>query len=388
MKDRLSPMNLRYLLPLPAIVLLTNFAIEAPAEEKHTTKTPPPITHVTIEPATEQTPRSDTASVAALRDGRLMVVYHKYESGKHAGRDHGTCRIWSKTSNDDGKSWKEPRMLADVAEGDMNVQAPALLRLKSGRLLLVCLRAHKSGGSSTMCLFSSDDDGKTFAAMKPIWKRSKGQLLQGGTSCLMELKSGRLLLPFHGGTGNQWSQKNSAWCMISDDKGKSWQRSAAIDLPKRGAMEASVAEMDDGLLLMSLRTQLGGPFICRSTDGGKTWSKPTFSGLEGGESGTCLRRIPGTNNVVLFFNNSKYNQKHHHYGERTPLTAAVSSDAGKSWRIIGNVAADPTSEYTNLDCLFKPNGDAILTYMHAKPAWNRKQIHLKAALIDSQWLGK
>ncbi|MDG1897836.1 MAG: hypothetical protein P8J37_23295, partial [Fuerstiella sp.] len=32
------------------------------------------------------------------------------------------------------------------------------------------------------------------------------QLLQGGTSSLLELKSGRLVLPFHGGTGNQWKQ--------------------------------------------------------------------------------------------------------------------------------------------------------------------------------------
>ncbi len=378
----------RHLLAASAVVLLSVSGVnESRAQQKNTPQTSPPITHVVIEPATDETPRSDTASIAGLSDGRLIVVWNKFESGEHAGGDHGICRIWSKTSDDGGKSWKEPRMLVDMAEGDMNVQAPALLKLKSGPLMLICLRAHQSGASSTMCLFSSDDDGKSFAALKPIWKRSKGQLLQGGTSCLMELNSGRLLLPFHGGDGNQWSQKNSAWCMLSDDKGKTWQRSATIDLPKRGAMEASVVELDDGLLLMTLRTQLGGPYISRSTDGGKTWSKPAFSGLEGGESGTCLRRIPGTSDVVLFFNNSKYNEKHHHYGERTPLTAAVSSDAGKSWRIIGNLTDDPEAEYTNLDCFFKPDGNAILTYMYAKPAWNRKQIHLKAALIDREWFG-
>ncbi|NLS91559.1 MAG: exo-alpha-sialidase [Planctomycetaceae bacterium] len=46
--------------------------------------------------------------------------------------------------------------------------------------------------------------------------------------------------------------------MMSDDQGRTWHRSAdTIVLPKRGAMEASIAELADGELVMSLRTQLG-----------------------------------------------------------------------------------------------------------------------------------
>jgi len=353
----------------------------------------PLIRHVIIEPATAQRPRSDTASVTELSDGRLMVVYHIYEGGKLSGRDHGICRIWSKISKDGGYTWQEPRMLIDMEPGDWNVQAPAILRLKSGRLLLNCKRAHKGksavgkGGcsSSTMCIFYSDDEGKNFSELNPVWKRSRGQLLQGGTSSLVELGSGRILLPIHGGSGDQFSQKNSAWCYASDDKGKTWQRSAPIDLPKRGAMEASVAELDDGTLLMSLRTQLGGPYLSRSTDKGMTWSKPVWSRLESPESGTCLRRIPGSKNLVLFFNNGKFDKKHHHFGDRTPLTAAISSDNGHTWQIIGNLADDPQVEYTNLDCFFTSKGDAIVTYMHGTPPWNRDRISLKAAIISKDW---
>lgn len=343
------------------------------------------IHHVVIEHASEETPRSDTASVEQLSNDRLMVVYHKYEGGKRGGHDHGICRIWSKISADAGKIWHSPRLLIDVAAGDMNVQAPALLRTKAGELLLIALRAHREGNSSTMCLWKSIDESRTFQPCDPLWSRSEGQLLQGGTSSLLELQSGRLLLPFHGGTGNQWKQKNSAWCLLSNDHGERWTRSNPVDLPKRGAMEASIAQLDDGSLLMSLRTQLGGPYIARSTDEGQTWSEPKFSGLEGGESGTCLRRLPESNDVVLFFNNSSYNKDHHHFGERTPLTCARSSDRGKTWQIIGNIASDPAAEYTNLDCFFTQNGDAILTYMYAKPAWNRNRIQLNAALIPRRW---
>jgi len=348
----------------------------------------PAIQHVVIEPATRDTPRSDTASIARIAADRIMVVYHKYESGERSGHDHGVCRIWSKQSDDWGKTWHASRLLVDVAEGDMNVQAPALLRARNGDVFLAALRAHPGSVSSTMCLFKSVDGGNTFAPLDPLWSRSKGQLLQGGTSSLLQLASGRLLLPYHGGSGSQFRQKNSVWCLYSDDHGDSWTRSNAIDLPKRGAIEGSVAQLDDGSLLMSLRTQLGGPHLARSSDEGKTWGEAVFSGLEGGESGTCLRRLPNSKDVVLFFNNSKYDKDHHHYGERTPLTCARSSDRGHTWKIVGNVLSDPDAEYTNLDCFFTPDGDAVLTYMYAKPAWNRDQIHLRAALIPRAWFDR
>ena len=68
-----------------------------------------------------------------------------------------SCRV----SSFGGKTWELPRMLVDVAPDDMNVQAPALLKLRSGALLMICLRSHRGGASSTMCLLRSTDDGKT-----------------------------------------------------------------------------------------------------------------------------------------------------------------------------------------------------------------------------------
>ena len=95
----------------------------------------PEIQHVMIEPATEDTPRSDTAAIAPLADGRLMVVYNKFHKTKEAGRDHGLCTIWSKLSADNGRTWDTPRMLVDSAEGDMNVQAPAILAEECARIV-------------------------------------------------------------------------------------------------------------------------------------------------------------------------------------------------------------------------------------------------------------
>jgi sialidase-1 len=345
------------------------------------------ILHSVIEQAGPDMPRADTASVVELPGGKLWVVYHKYEAGKNAGKDHGLCRIWSRTSHDGGRTWVEPRMLVDVAPGDMNVQAPAALRLPSAELIVICLRAHRTGASSSMCLFRSRDEGGTFAEESPVWQQSHGQWLQGGASSLVLLKSGRILLPFHGGTGNQWKQKNAVGCFVSDDSGHTWRRTAArIELPKRGAMEASVAELAGGELVMSIRTQLGGPYLSRSRDGGETWTAAQPSGLESGESCTCLRRIPGTDALLLLWNHSKYvPEGHHHFGERTPLTAAISNDAGKTWRIVGDIAAGPKDEYTNLGCTFTAKGRAVITYLFGTPAWNRERLSLRAAVIEPAW---
>ena len=92
------------------------------------------IKHTVIAESGPDNPRNDTASVAELRDGRLMVVWHKYGAGSMGGNDFGVCRIFSKVSHDRGLTWEEERMLVDTLPGDLNVQAPALCMLPSGEL--------------------------------------------------------------------------------------------------------------------------------------------------------------------------------------------------------------------------------------------------------------
>ncbi|MDF2651666.1 MAG: hypothetical protein K0Q73_7471 [Paenibacillus sp.] len=340
-------------------------------------------------------PRNDTASVIQLMDGRLLVVWHKYEDGLEGGSDFGLCRIYAKISRDDGITWGEEALLVDVLTGDNNVQAPGLTRLTSGDLLLHCLRGHQGGNSSSMCLFRSSDDGKTWQDAGCVWERSDGQWLQGGANQINVLTGGRLLLPYHFGVGHQGSQHNTVGCFLSDDEGRSWRQArVTVDLPMRGAMEASVTELIGGRLIMSLRTQLGAVFLSFSEDGGESWSLPQTSGLKAPESCTCIRRIPGTNDLALFYNDSDYDPTRHHYGLRTPLTAAISNDGGSTWRRVGNIETGPY-EFMNLNCTFTNSGKAFLTYTKVEDPqivednkslpFKRSGMDLIMALIDREW---
>lgn len=318
-------------------------------------------------------PRNDSASVAELRDGTLFLVWHKYRVSPESGSDFGQADITAKVSRDGGASWTDERRIIAFAPGDLNIQAPAILALPDGTLLLAAMRAH-ARDSSTMSLFRSGDAGRTWAETGRIWERSTGQWLQGGTPSIVRLANGRLVLPFHGGTGTQRAQHNTAGCYVSEDEGVTWRRTpAVIDLPMRGAMEASIAELRDGRLLMSLRTQLGTPFLCESRDQGESWSKPWSAGLTAPESATCLRRIGASGDLLLIYNGCEfYDIKHSHFGTRNPLSLAISRDHGRSWRRIGDLESDPDGEFTNVNCLFTRQGDAVITYSVWSPPFNRK----------------
>jgi sialidase-1 len=156
------------------------------------------VKNVVVAKSGDGNPRNDTASLTRLKSGRLMVVWHRYHDSSEGGSDFGSCSIYSKTSENEGLTWGNERQIVPLCPGDLNVQAPALCYLPNDELLLICMRAH-ARDSSTMELFRSNDDGETFSHGAYIWQRSNGQWLQGGASCLLRLKSGRLLLPLLNG---------------------------------------------------------------------------------------------------------------------------------------------------------------------------------------------
>ena len=115
-----------------------------------------------IGPSSPEAPRNDTASAAPLGDGSIMAVWHKYRPNPEGTSDFGTADIACKTSRDGGITRDDERILVENSEGDNNVQAPALRQTRNGNVLLVSLRGHAGGGSSSMILFRATDSGETF----------------------------------------------------------------------------------------------------------------------------------------------------------------------------------------------------------------------------------
>ncbi|HIM56060.1 MAG TPA: exo-alpha-sialidase [Candidatus Latescibacteria bacterium] len=322
----------------------------------------PAIEHIVVRAADSERVRSDTASVVERADGTLLVAYHSYSHGPEGGEDFGAAKVYLAESEDGGRHWTNERMVADIVPGDLNVMSPFLCGV-ADEILLGYVRNH-SRGDTSMHLHRSGDGGKSFGDSAPIWEHAGAYRIQGGASSLVQLDSGRLVLPVQS-CDEVWvaDENQSIETHFSDDGGHTWNPSAnRICLPMRGAMEASIAQRADGSLLMSIRTQLGAVFLSESSDGGERWSRARTSGLRSPESCTCLRRLPNSDDLILFWNDSEYIHDHHHLGIRSPLSAAISSDGGESWRKIGDIDAGDCM-LTNLGCTFLSSGAAIVTYL-------------------------
>jgi sialidase-1 len=361
----------------------------------------PEIEHVVVRAADSERIRSDTASVVERADGTLLIAYHSYSLGPEGGGDFGAAKVYLAESEDSGRHWSNERMVADIVAGDLNVMSPFLCRLKQ-EILLGYVRNH-SHGDTTMHLHRSHDGGATFGDSEPIWEHAGQYRIQGGASSLVRLDSGRLVLPIQS-CDEVWvaDENQSIGSYFSDDAGHNWTPSSnRVSLPMRGAMEPSVAPRADGSLLMSIRTQLGAVFLAESGDEGESWSRARTSGLASPESCTCLRRLPESEDLILFWNDSEYIHDHHHLGIRSPLSAASSSDGGRSWRKIGNIDGG-NCMLTNLGCTFLSSGTAVVTYLatpdpeiengvyrgtrSTKAERNAQfEMELKAALIPRTW---
>lgn len=340
------------------------------------------MVHVAVENAEPDQYLSICPNVCELGDGRLLIAYHRTTRVDFSG-EYST---YTRTSSDGGKTWSDARLM------QKHLQAPGLLCLGDGNVLLNGCSVIDQNWSTTMRLFRSTDGGQNFSELKPIWEKSKGIRLQGGCASLIRLKSGRLVLPVFGSdvTAADYgaaTEQLKAWCYFSDDGAVSWQESKTkISLPKRGAMEPSIAELSDGTLVMALRSALGFVYMARSADQGQTWSDAWSSELEAPEAPLTMTTFPGGKALLLVYCSGKFVPTHHHSGERTPLTAAVSQDGGKTWRILGDIAGGP-HEFGATTICFTRNGKVIVGYDWHRIPWDRsvKTGGVRLAIVDHAW---
>jgi len=358
---------------------------------------------ITVVEANDRFPRHDSATIVELSDGRLMLAWMEHVGGDTLGHDHSPCSIASMVSGDQGKTWGAQRILVENCPGDTNIHFPSFLRLQSGGILFFYQRRHElTPGApqvSTGYVCESSDEGQTFSRPREhdLIRRND---VDGDE--LVQLSSGRIILPISRVLGN--------WCSVtedgvtadhsivsssySDDDGQTWQGADTwLDLPRRGAMEPRIAELRDGRLLMTMRTELGAVFQSESRDQGTTWSKPQTTGLKAPESMPCLRRIPDTGDLLLVWNNSSFDPDFDHSGKRTPLTVAISTDDGQSWRNSKDLETDPEWEFTNPSVHFTCQGKVIVTYVASRMdnpdppgRLGRSCMPLKAAIVDLEWL--
>lgn len=283
-------------------------------------------------------------SLITTKDGTLLAFC---EARKDDRGDSGNIDLVVKRSTDNGRSWSAPMVAWDAGPNTAGNPCPVVDQRTGRIVMLMCwnlatdhgkdLHAGTSVGTRRVYQTHSDDDGLSWSKPKEITSAVKdpswwwyatgpgiGIQLQKGS------RKGRLVIPANHTAEGYYG----AHALYSDDGGDSWTVSSLI---KPTVNESQVVELSDGRLMMNMRTQgvadtkrpyTGYRSISYSSDGGSTWTDPTFDDELGDP--ICQASILRYDKKRILFSNPNppVSLKR---GPRERMSIKLSSDNGETW---------------------------------------------------------
>jgi len=319
-----------------------------------------PARVLTLAPG-ENNPRNSEGGFVTLADGRLMFVYTHFIDG--AG-DHASASLKARFSDDGGKTWSDEG--ADVIENTagLNVMSVSLLRLRNGKIALFYLLKDSLIDCRPQ-LRLSGDEGRTWSPPVTCITDEVGYYVLNNDRAI-QLSSGRLVLPVCLHNGPEFTAadpQGEVMTYLSDDDGQTWRRGQtrlrahAADGRRWTVQEPGIVELSGGRAMMFVRSDAGSQLLAFSEDGCETWTDLRPSDIISPLSAASIKRIPSTGDLLLVWNNHA-NAPAEIRGKRTPLTAAISRDEGKSWENIQTIWDDPHRHYCYIAIHFI--GDQVL----------------------------
>ena len=333
-----------------------------------------------VAPAGDDNPRNSEGDIIVLKDGRLLLAYTEF-LGSTSG-DFEPARISARISSDGGTTWEKKFVLAENQEGLKNAMIASFLRLADGTIMLGYNKKVSRADTRFHVRFSKDEAESWSEEVSVISEPSYGAVYNFAP---IQLTSGRILAPYSYSPDYTLENHFRVQVYYSDDGGASWDvGETVIDLPKRGAMEPGLVELGDGSVLMHLRTQLGKVYRSLSRDGGLTWTDPAPTSLLNPESPIATARIPSTGDLLVVFNNNYNPDGPHHLGARGPLTAATSSDGGKTWQGLQDIENDPEMEYSYPSITFR-NDQVLLSYYRSYRDGKAARLEQVFTRLPTRW---
>lgn len=282
-----------------------------------------------------------------------------------AGGDSPKAFFVLASSDDDGETWSDPRMVLDSHSEDHPIDRSILVGNlwtdPAGRLWLIFDQSMhmydgRAGVWATICE-NPDAEKPTWSAPKRIWHGvtlNKPTVLSNGEWMLpISLDQREGFGPFKG-CFKELDPLRGANVFVSTDEGDTWERRGAAVFPKPDWHEHMIVERKDHSLWMLARTG-NGIMETTSTDGGKTWSAPVESAIKHPVARFHIRRL-ASGRILLIKHGDKINA---HEG-RVQLSAWLSEDDGKSWK--GGLVLDERKGISYPDGFQAPDGTLYISY--------------------------
>lgn len=260
-------------------------------------------------------------TVFERHDGSLCMIF---TGGPAGSNEASVVKLYSSISRDAGMTWeKAAEFLAMNGYGLFN---PVSIVTRTGTVLLF-FNPYIYPHDETVWIMCSNDGGVTWS--KPL-KLDTGYCYGGTRANPIQIKSGRLVLPYYGmqPPADYDLADSVSGCLISDDDGLTWKKSGVMYWGRdQGACEPAVCELANGNLYCLMRTREGYKLESRSQDGGVTWTQPRLSQFRSPSSCSILTRLKDGTLVHLWNNISSSDNL-----PRACMDIAFSKDNGETWR--------------------------------------------------------
>ncbi|NUQ63605.1 MAG: exo-alpha-sialidase [Pirellulales bacterium] len=319
--------------------------------------------------------RGMPGDIVQLKDGSLLMSYTRDGVG-----------IMRMKSEDRGKTWQEPQILIPMPKPPAKgyFAHPSFLRLANGEILLSYIYSTypTTPYHGHNYYRRSADEAQTWTdpfVMTPY----PGYVLVHNDR-LSTLSTGRIVALAEYKAHFPSSDDHSGYAgmaFFSDDLGHSWQASKnMVDMMPVEVQEADGVELKDGRVMMFARTYSGYPVRAYSTDRCETWSKGEpiqelkmpYAGLP------TVRRIPSTGDLLfIWISDRSIDKQDPKIHRRSTLTAAISTDEGKTFGHFRNIASDPEDDFGYQCIEFLDENLAVIAY-HCRDG-------LRVARIPVDW---
>ncbi len=244
----------------------------------------------------------------------------------------------------------------------------------------------------------SNDDGRTWTPVTLISPSNDSGYQGMSVMRMAETGSGAWVIGSHTSTkffaaeGGQKTTSTRQFVLRSDDQGRSWE--VFPGSRPHGWKEESLDRMEEGRiislgaeeLLLHLRTATGRIWEARSSDGGKTWSKPKPTALVHPLAPPMTFHLSDGKTLAAFHHNlvAKAPYYPHNHNARREMWISTSTDGGRTWSEPRFVFANATSadepglnQCSYLDLVAK---DDVL-HMFIPHQW-RRALHLQMKEAD------
>jgi len=274
--------------------------------------------------------RNTIPQVARLGNNNLITVWSA------SAKSGGGSKVYIAVSKDGARTWSAPA--AVLSDPEKSMADPNLL-VDGNRVFVYSSKVNMPNRieKSWTIGIESTDNGATWS--EPFEVATQHQYVVGKQHNAIVLRDGSYLM---GLAWDKWPEVGMAarsegemdlttGVLISRD-GRKWTQHGALHATfekltpggTNGLCEPSFVELENGEILMLLRSGATHHYESRSRDGGLTWSKPVPSPLPGHNTPTALTRLQqNPREIVAVWNNAPL--------VRTPLSAAVSVDGGRTW---------------------------------------------------------